>query len=243
MKKTKLVTSVVAVALGLTLVAPSALAASLTGNGTINYTEDTSVTKPVDPENPDEDIDEIDPGEGNTNTTPGSLTVDFVSHLKFGDNVVTTEEGKYYAAPTNIGTTDAPELRGNFVQITDKRAADKRGDGWKLTAELTEQFTAGALKLDGATLNYANAFVNTKDGNDLADVAAFTLAEGTAVDVLSADVTDAADKDKGWGTYTIEFGRPDTATMDKSVELTVPKTVQMAAETYTAEITWTIAEL
>lgn len=265
MKAKKLVSSLALLGLGVSLFAPSTLAAAgaaddknVTGTGTIQYQEDTTPGGgPTDPEKPETDPDKkpTDPGDGQDNKNTGALRVDWVSNLNFETQNVTTGTGVYNATKQTITKADGTKAdRGNFVQVTDKRSADKRGNGWKLSAKMTKQFTNSVNELKGATISYDNAFVNTevsdaKPSIDLQSPGSKTLKYNESVDFL------AADSKTGWGTYTLEFGRPvyagdsvvpanETDTTGNSVILTVPAGTPLSTkDAYVAEITWTIAEI
>lgn len=265
MKARKLVSTLTLLGLGVSLSAPAVLAApgaadgqNVVGEGTITYEEDTSSEGgPTDPEKPETDPDKKpqNPGDGYENPNAGALRVDWVSNLNFETHKVTTGQGKYFAKQQTIKKADGTDaVRGNYVQVTDKRSADKRGNGWKLSAKMTKQFTNSVNELTGATIAYNNGFVNTevsdaKPAIDVADPTNKVLKYNESVEFISAT------KDTGWGTYTLEFGRPvaaqdgvvpenKTDTTGSSVELTVPANTPLSTkDAYLAEITWTIAEV
>ncbi|WP_271497923.1 WxL domain-containing protein, partial [Enterococcus sp. 5H] len=80
MQKFKAVNSLLLILAGLTLYTPSVHATtdSLGQTGTVTV-EGSSISNPIDPENPGE---VIDPGEGPS--TEGPLRIDYVSSLDFG---------------------------------------------------------------------------------------------------------------------------------------------------------------
>ena len=269
MKSQKLVCVAVLSALVLGAMGPTSLAAeearSIKGKGTIQYIEDDDSdnegNQVIDPENPEEKLD-VDGEEGtNTNDKKGTLRVDFLSHLKFGDqNKITTKTGEYFASATNGNKVvgGAPVKRGNFIQVTDKRGDGSKG--WTLSAEVTKPFTneAGAV-LDGAELTYTLPFVNSTQKKENYPVAEPTVLLETTGATKSSMKMAAAEDGKGWGAYTIEYGRPSLdnqgqvvedgtgsvkPTMEEAVKLTVPANSPLNIKTaYVAEITWTIAEL
>ncbi|MGM0219556.1 WxL domain-containing protein [Enterococcus sp. AZ126] len=259
--KTKTLCSVALLTLvGVSLAAPAAAnaeAKSLPSNGKIKFTEDNSEKPIVDPEDPDKPV--VDPKEPViVNPDRGSFSIDAVTELNFGEDKVKAfaSNPEYFAAaiPVTTGTgEDATEVnRGNFVQFTDVRGVANHK--YKVSAQLSKQFEANANAgtfLKGATIGYSNAKISSADPAaqwPATTVAGFTLAAdaagtgaGSSVDVLTN--TDAS---KGIGTYTIEFGQYGDGTADttaESVKLTVPNTNVLLADEYTAEITWTIAEV
>ena len=185
MKATKLITATAVATLGLTLLAPSALAAptqpndakALIGSGDITFTEDSGrKTDPGDPET----VDPLDPEKpiGPINPTGGPLRIDFLTDLHFkgevteagkeGQALITTNKGEYNAASAQPVLKDGKTIkRGNYVQVSDYRSAgdDGQAKGWKLSAKMTKQFTDKDAKsvLNGSTISYANPVVTFKD--------------------------------------------------------------------------------
>lgn len=272
MKATKLVTSAAVATLGLTLLAPSVLAApgdvakTLKGNADITFTENTDPVTPVDPEKPDP----VDPP-GPVNPEGGPLGVNVVTDLHFkgkgGTDTAKIElnGGEYFAGkPVGINKDTGAKTtydRGNWVQITDSRAVDKNGPkGWKLSARLSKQFVnADGQELTGAKITYMNPVVTAdsdtalprtdlltgsdfKAGSDL--VLAFDKDGGGTKEML------VASQGKGFGTYFLQFGRGQEFlaqgaddTTASSVKLDVPANLPIAASQYNAEITWSIDTL
>lgn len=249
MKKATMITTFAALTLGMvglntTVLAAEGNAKTTNGEGTIKYKSDT---KPVDPVDPEKPVDPVDPGEGGGNTDEGDLRVDFVSHLRFGEKDITSSEGIYMAAPTTVTNKATKEKseRGNYVQVTDKRAVkDGKSKGWTLQAKLNQQFqtTDAKNKLTGSTLTYMNPYLGSVKNEVLNVEKSVLLTEGNGYQKFVD-----AKAGQGWGTYTLEFGRPAVeakeATMDKSIQLNVPANTPLSTEEYKAQITWTIAEI
>lgn len=257
MKLQKLTSTVLLSALVLG-VASTALAADVStetvGKGTIQYKENLDPVGPTDPEIPGEVVTPKDDEEIIENTQQGNLQVNLVSNLKFGVVDLTTGKGTYFATPTNLVDKDDTAIeRGNYVKVTDKRG-DGTFKGWNLTAKITKPFTqatSGSV-LKGAEITFMNPWVESEQPEDkrpTAPQAAFTLKSGT--DANTATALSAA-ATTGWGSHTVEYGRPANtgnnpiteATMGKSVQLDVPANTPLSTtEAYVAEITWTIASL
>lgn len=257
MKATKLVTTAALAALGLSVLAPSVLAApdSLPGSGEITFKEGTDPNPPVDPEDPEEEVDPPGP----VNPEGGPLTIDFVGDLKFGTQNITPNEGIYYAAEasTTLKGGGSAIKRGNWVQITDQRAVTAAGElGWNVKAELTEQFTApvSGSVLSGSTLTYSNPVVTTETDTS-GTIGGITPVNNVTLEYVEggggSETMVSAEPGHGFGTYSIQYGRAagfgglteSTKTSNKSIQLVVPANKPLAKETYTAEITWTIEEL
>lgn len=244
MKARKLVGTVLLSALTFGLAIPNVLAAgeSLPGRGTVTFEEDDTITKPTDPEEPGKPV-VVDPEEGTEQTEQGPLSVDFVSVLKFGSNKLTPNAAReYYATPTAVTNAGAAVTRGNYVQVTDKRTGTSK-QGWKLSAAITTPFTNTVTNhvIDTASIAFSNPFVNSTQA-DVADVTAngalLLTSDGTVDEVATAPV------DKGWGTYTIAYGKTEDTNIGTSVKLTVPTATPLDIDDpYVATITWTVANL
>lgn len=266
MKATKLVTTAAIATLGLTLLAPSALAegSPWAGAGDITFSEDTGKLDPTDPEKPGK----IDPP-GTVNPTGGPFAINVVSDLHFkGENAdgsakISTNKGEFFAGKP-VGKVEGKELeRGNWVQVTDMRAVDKNGPkGWKLSAALTKQFANtedDTQKIDGATITYTNPVVTAeKDKEPRPDLLLGSDAKFTAGATKVLEFKDGGSESvematakagSGFGTYYLQFGRSSTIegvtedTTANSVKLTVPSNTPVAAKKYVAEITWTLSDL
>lgn len=272
MKLQKFTCAAVLSVLALGAVAPTALAVEdpgvdfIEGKGTIQYRENDNPENDgkevVDPENPDEKIEVEEEDGSNNNDKKGTLRVDFLSNLKFGEQDITTGVGQFNASATNGTNKDGEAVkRGNFIQVTDKRGNSNQG--WTLSAEVTKAFTntAGDV-LDGAEITYTLPYVNSSQKAANFPVATSNATLETTGSNKSAVEMAKADAGKGWGAYTIEYGRPaldaagdvveeggsgviaTPATMDTAVSLKVPANSPLdITSAYVAEITWTIAEL
>ena len=252
--KTKTLCSVAllaVVAAGLALPAgANAEAKSQAAKGTMTFTEDNDPKDVVDPEDPEKPI--VDPKEPIiVNPDRGSFSIDAVTELNFGTDKVKAfaSNPEYFAAAIPTKNADGDITRGNFVQFTDVRGTANHK--YTVSAQLTKQFeangTAGTF-LKGATIDYSNAAITSAAQWPATTVAGFQLAADAAGTGAGASVPVLTNSDasKGIGTYTIEFGQYGDGTADTtadSVKLTVPNTNILLADTYTAEITWSIAEV
>ncbi len=255
--KTKTLCSVALLAvIGASLALPAganAEAKSQAAKGTMTFTEDNDPKDVVDPEDPTKPI--VDPKEPIiVNPDRGSFSIDAVTELNFGTDKVKAfaSNPEYFAAAIPAKNADGDITRGNFVQFTDVRGTANHK--YTVSAQLTKQFTAGTSAstfLKGATIDYSNAAITSKDPAaqwPATTVAGFKLAADAAGTGAgdSVKVLENKDASKGIGTYTIEFGQYGDGTADttaESVKLTVPNTNILLADTYTAEITWSIAEV
>lgn len=221
---------------------------------------DSGITSPVDPENPPTDVDPNQP----TKNPKGSLRLDFVSDLDFG-RVKIGQQRKVNAKAQFF--KNGTEPRGSYIQLTDVRS---ESTGWTLMMEQKNQFvTASGQELSGAILSFDNAWANashkTEDITPQVTRETLSLVPGESVIVAQAE------KNKGWGVWTIEFGasqknkngqketlypliddngqpiintqwnQPDFE--NSAISLSIPDKTTILPKAYNTEIIWTIAKL
>lgn len=211
--------------------------------GEVTFEEDTDITNPIDPIDPEIPVlpgPEIPP-----TGTPGPLSIDFASNLKFGTQKMSTVNKTYYASAQEVTSgKGTPEEKTYFVPLY-AQVTDKRGDltGWNLTLKQEAQFesTTSKKELKGAVVNFSDGAINSE--TDPADMlwptvtnADFSLSpDGEASKLMSADA------DTGFGTYVMHFGK-DIATGAeneyKSVSIDVPGKTVKVAESYKANLIW-----
>lgn len=195
----------------------------------VTFERNEDVTNPVDPEDPDKELQPDDPNvdEGTT----GPLSIDYVSNLDFGNVKISGNDKIYYANPVTFGVGIE---RAPYVQVTDNRGTKT---GWELTVRQESQFTAeDGSSLEGARLSLTNGAVNSKSNTD----------HVTSEDVVIDNFTDSykvltAAEDNGAGTFTNMFGEivDGKAT---SVSLEVPKDLKIKETEYTTKLTWTLTD-
>lgn len=120
------------------------------GSGIIKYEKADWDTKPVDPENPE---DEVEPG-GEIVSSKGPLRFDMLPTINFGSQLLSQENQKYYAF-AQLFKSNTP-ARGNYIQITDNRGTLA---GWQLSVKQEHQFKNNTTKhkeLNGAILFLIN---------------------------------------------------------------------------------------
>ncbi|MGL5042382.1 MAG: WxL domain-containing protein [Culicoidibacterales bacterium] len=185
---------------------------------TVSFIADSSPTAPLDPTNPDNEV------EGGTNM-PGPLSIDYVPLLSFGLNGIT---GKVETYET---TNKTP-----YIQITDKRGT---GAGWNVKAKLSKlenkvanrELPAAAITFKGNT-----AISQGHNDNTAPTTRGFTLtAGGELADVASAQVN------TGMGTWLNRWMTTNVANpTNENVTLQV-NTAKALALAYEGKITWTLA--
>lgn len=179
----------------------------------------------------------VDPGQ-KTSLRLSLLTAFDFGTIKMSGNTET------YAAnlPKPTFVTGGKKERPNFVQVTDNRG---NLAGWNVTAKISQQFTNGTSVLTGSFITLDNGWTEPQ----AADNAAFapTVTTGTVkLTEESAPIASAA-AGKGMGTWNIMYGTlhaPQQGQLGdarKSVNLTIPGSVQKVAGTYTAKVEWTLA--
>lgn len=200
-----------------------------TGGGT--------VTPPVDPEDPDKEIDPDDKEVVTDNK--GSLRLDVVPAFDFGTQQIKTGIKNYYAELPKDKTLN--EAIPYYAQVTDVRGT---GAGWRLSAKMTSQFSDGTNTLTGAKIKLKNVATKAQSGTTApgttwsGDLTYDAQNGGTVLDLASAAVNE------GMGVSAVRFGNTDrdggTLTADESVELEIPADTQVYKATYKATIQWTL---
>ncbi|MBE5104728.1 WxL domain-containing protein [Bacillus thuringiensis] len=202
----------------------------------VTFIEDTSTTDPNNPENPNEKVTPENPGEHQPGTT-GPLSINYVSNLHFGDQVISGNDQTYFAKLDKVKqgskTTEVP----NFVSVTDNRGTNA---GWKLKVKQNAQFKSGNSELTNAALSLSNSVVNSVTDAQYAPTTfknKVTLAPGGD----AVEITTAA-KNKGMGDWTTAFGK-GAEQGKQSVSLFVPgTTAKEKGAKYSAELTWTLED-
>ncbi|MGX7200792.1 hypothetical protein BCR22_14350 [Enterococcus plantarum] len=222
------------------------------------------VTNPVDPENPE---NVVDPGE--SPSTEGSLRIDYVSALDFGESKISKNGRDYHALAQQFFGETGP--RGSYIQITDQQADSS---GWTLQVKQNYQFTNPIIQetneqdLKGAVLSLDKGWANSSGTSEAPTVMRETIALnsiGSAYEVATARAG------SGKGVWTIEFGASDTnsskqpATLtpvvdqarkpvidshyskpvysNSAITLSIPETTKIHPVEYQTEITWILAKL
>lgn len=216
-----------------TLFAPSAFAVTSEGDSkaSIKFKAGTGIVNPVDPEDPSKPIEPTDPsnptdpGTGNT----GSLTLDYVSSVNFGEHEVSSKEESYSST-----------ARKPFIQVSDRRGT---GAGWKVTA------TASAFKNEEGTASLSGAELSFKNGETASTSTTATSPKAVQKVELPTDGTSivnvvSAKESEGMGTWINRwFGATpnDTASLNDNVKLTIPAGSATLGD-HEATITWTLSD-
>jgi len=132
-----------------------------------NYEEEATDVRPVDPLDPEKEVDPENPPV--LPEDQGLFSIDFASQFDFGVQSISAQDQTYYAKPQRLlaedGTVLEGEERPNYVQISDRRPTQER-DGWELSVRQNEQFAdrATGQELTGARLVLQNQQIASAQG-------------------------------------------------------------------------------
>jgi hypothetical protein len=208
-------------------------ASTATVDGTVIFEKDSGPSKPVDPSDPDI---EVDPGGENPNTTGSELWITYASELDFGVN--SKSDTIFYAAADQIADgTGGTKPITPFVSIKDTRGSDRQG--WNVTAKLDDEFKdSKGNSLEGATLTFSDLFSGDATMTHAPSTHAGSVIIGT---LAEADIA-SADKDHGSGSWAIGLGKLNAnGTHTTGVTLSVPQDSVKNTDTYTTSITYTLS--
>lgn len=207
-----------------------------------NYEEVASDVRPVDPLDPEKEVDPENPPI--LPEDQGLFSIDFASLFDFGVQAISAKNQIYYAKPQRLladdGTALEGEVRPNYVQISDRRSTKER-DGWELSVRQNNQFTnkETGQELTGARLTLQNQQITTAHGGitpGLVQTNPISLNPGGVKRTLLK-----AQDNEGIGTWIYRFGDAETA--DKSVTLEIPRGVTPSSGSYTTRLTWELSSV
>lgn len=235
--------------------------ASYNVKGQISFEANDDIVKPVDPENPDQELTPVNPdGSINEGTAGGLLSVDYASSFSFGKQQVDTKNRLYGAEAQRFKDSDV--LRGNYIQVTDKRGTQS---GWVLSVVQNEQFkTVKNEELLGAKLYLGNGALNSpsmlEEGfNPVVTpeqlVKALAIKENNVSGGLElipgqSSIVMTANQGKGMGTWTLSYGQSKDGNigligandpLKSSVILSVPSTANPLPTKYETVLTYRLS--
>ncbi|BBM16336.1 WxL domain-containing protein [Enterococcus mundtii] len=209
-------------------------------NTTIRAVYEAKVVSPVDPLDP-----EVEVAPENIPELPedqGQLSIDFISSFDFGSQAISVHDQTYYAKPQRLlnedGTVNETKERPNYVQISDRRAANER-NGWQLSVTQNGQFrNESGHELIGSEIQLFNQELVTAQGGTIPE-----LEEEPVQQILpnTRKVLIQANGESGTGTWIYRFGNQQTA--DKSVGLYVPGGTNPEATSYSTKLTWELSSV
>ena len=193
----------------------------------------TAGSGPVEPSNPTNPTDPLFPG-GPTDPTDvptgntGSLTLDYVSSVKFGSHEISNTTVEYSAIS-----------KKPFIQVSDRRGT---GAGWSVISKASK-FTNGTTdSLPGAVLSFKNAIVNsigTGNSPTAVQIVALSTDGSTASPVVSASTG------TGLGTWLTSWLGTNPNVNDGQLNNNVTLTIPAGSATvgnHEATITWTLTD-
>lgn len=198
----------------------------------------TKVVSPVDPMNPEIEVDPENKPELPENQ--GALSIDFASRFSFGNQGISTQTKHYYAQPQRLlnldGTANDAEERPNYIQVSDRRSEEER-HGWQLAVTQNSQFMDSQKnQLRGARMLLNNQqFASVEDSNEP------MLQNQDGVVLIPEEKTTLvrAQDGQGTGTWVYRFGDRESA--GESVALEVPPTANPKATSYQTTLTWELS--
>lgn len=203
----------------------------------VTYIYDISQVSPIDPLDPDSEVDPENKPELPENQ--GLLSIDFVSSFNFGSQAISIHDQTYYAQPQRLlnedGMVNETEKRPNYVQISDRRPESER-NGWELAVTQKEQFQGAENQvLHGASLSLSNQQVISAQGGTAPGLQSVpcTLIPGNRRTLLKAQANE------GIGTWIYRFGDAETA--EQSIALNVPRGANPEATRYSTTLIWELS--
>lgn len=203
-------------------------AADVESKATIQAIAGTDPVAPVDPDQP-EQPGTVDPEDGNETNQSGPLQINYVSHLKFGNDIKITSK----TVKANAKNTNTP-----YFQVSDLRGT---GAGWSLNVSLGDfKNTSGNKTIKGATISLINgeAVTSNETNENPAETKDVVLTAGeTAAKPL---MTAAAGNGRGtWvARYTNNTGTPE----NNKIVFEAPTNSIDANTQYEAVLTWQLSD-
>lgn len=174
------------------------------------------VTPPVGPLDP---IDPDNPGTGQL----GPLSIDYVSNLKFGEHKIAGGNMSYKALN-----------KDPYIQVTDLRGA---GEGWSLSAKMSNFVNEKNQVLKGATLSMTNGKVKAASPDN---VSLIPQKSNVIFDNEQSQLVMQAPEKSGRGTWILTWAGMDQA--NEEVQLNVIAGTPEANTEYNASIIWELED-
>ncbi len=209
----------------------------------ITFLEDEDTGTIVDPDNPDEGIEPVDPA----NPNGAELMISYASNLNFGvqSKQATSWNAladKVYADETHTTTREVTP----FVATKDSRGSSRKG--WTLTAKQDTAFKDETKEiLKGAEISFTKLSYASLEGAPKASTVDKIVLSQDAQDIAKATAS------QGVGAWSLALGALDgeveQGTEDKKVTnkttsgvtLSVPSTTSKNTGSYSTTVTWELA--
>ncbi|MGM0276499.1 MULTISPECIES: WxL domain-containing protein [unclassified Enterococcus] len=205
---------------------------------TIRAVYEMKVVSPVDPMNPEIEVDPENKPE--LPEEQGTLSIDFASRFSFGTQGISAQTKRYYAQPQRLlnadGSINDAEERPNYIQVSDRRPKEER-HGWQLAVTQNNQFTDRQdNQLRGARLLLNNQqFASVQESNE----PMLQNQDGIVLIPEEKTLLVTAHDGQGAGTWIYRFGNRESA--GESVALEVPPTANPRTATYQTTLTWELS--
>ncbi|MEG0733336.1 MAG: WxL domain-containing protein [Vagococcus sp.] len=180
------------------------------------------VTPPISPKDPSVDLDTIDKDEGKQTNQEGPISIDYVSHFRFGGNHK-IDQATMKIPLENKGTP--------FFQVTDITGD---GTGWQLRGKLNEFKNDKGSTIKGAKISMSTGELITRNPSQTSDSSGFSIPKtvvfesgGNFVPLMTAK------PDFGSGTWAVKFDD-----YKKSVIFEAPGKNIEANSTYKSGFVW-----
>ncbi|MGM0889237.1 MAG: WxL domain-containing protein [Bacillota bacterium] len=207
--------------------------------GKIEFEKQDSSPGPINPTDPEEEInidDEPAPNPG----TGGDLSIDYASHFNFGKYKISGNKEEYFAALKSGTNASGGEVTvPNYVQVSDNRGTNM---GWTLSVKQDNQFVgADMTELAGAYISIYDVAVNGKNEVQYAPAPASDKIEirpdGATHEIMSAE------GGKGMGTWVGLFAEDKEGTnAGSAVSVTVPGETAKSEQEYITTLTWVLTD-
>lgn len=229
--------------------------------GQIAFKKNDGSVKPIDPEQPNQDLTPLNPDGSEANSGAGGLlSVDYASSFAFGEQGIDSKLMNYGALAQRFKGTD--QLRGNYVQVTDRRGTES---GWVLSVVQKEQFksnkndvlTGAKLYLGNGHLNSPNmlqeGFLDKSKPTHLVNALTSTkeqVSGGVELIPGQSTIIMKANKGQGMGSWTLAYGHSKDGNIGQlnqntpeksSVILSVPSSANAKAVSYEAALTYKLS--
>ncbi|WP_375179748.1 WxL domain-containing protein [Enterococcus rotai] len=205
-------------------------------NAEISYIENTDITPPMDPTQPDKSTEIISPIPVPPGTS-GPLSVDFAPHVIFGEHDGSQKNDVYYAKLTRIkkNTDGSEEEVPNFLQLTDNRG---KNAGWRLTVKQNGQLKNSTHSLKGAQMSLKNITLLSPNNREKPIVV-----KDVQLDPESDEPVEVsrATETTGKGTWQVMFGK-DNEESKTSIQVSVPGTTEKKKGNYSTSLTWELID-
>lgn len=195
---------------------------------TIKAVAGTKPVTPVDPEKPSEPGTN-GPGEGNETGQGGSLQINYVSHLVFGEDIAITEK----SITTSVKNTNTP-----YFQVSDLRGT---GEGWSLKVSLGNFKSVDSDKvIKGATVAFNNGAVATSNETN-EDAPATKAIKLVAGDNASQPMMTAT-AGTGKGTWLAKYTNTSGVAENDKIIFNAPTNNISANTQYVSALTWQLTD-